>query len=153
MRPFAWMPTPIRSLGRTENIELLKEFPIASIEAPIIPGDHQALKSYTDACPWEVVVDENLLTPDDAVALGKLRACTVFNVGAIKCGIYRSLQMIKAAQDYGLKLQIGAQVGETAILSAAAKDTLTLLNPMSSIRRAPLRPLAHRRCEQRTCLF
>ena len=105
-----------------KTIDLLKEFPIASIEAPIIPGDHQALKSYTDACPWDVVVDENLLTPNDAKALAEAGACTVFNVRLSKCGgFYPSLQMIEIASKYGIKLQIGAQVGETAILSAAAR--------------------------------
>ena len=105
-----------------KTIELLKEFPIASIEAPIVPGDRETLKTYTQACPWDVVVDENLLTPEDAATLGEMGACTVFNVRLSKCGgFYPSLQMIEIAAKHGIKLQIGAQVGETAILSAAAR--------------------------------
>lgn len=104
------------------TIELLKEFPVASIEAPIHPGNLIDLKAYTEACPWDVVVDENLITVSDAEAIAKDRAATVFNVRLSKCGgFYPSLQMIDIAIEHGIKLQIGAQVGETAILSAAAR--------------------------------
>ncbi len=104
------------------TIELLREFPVTSIEAPIHPGNLNELKTYTEACPWDVVVDENLITTEDAEAIAKDRAATVFNVRLSKCGgFYPSLEMIRIANENGIKLQIGAQVGETAILSAAAR--------------------------------
>ena len=111
------------------TIDELREFNIESIEAPIVPGDLDALKRYKDACPWGVVVDENLLTVEDANQLVDRQACSIFNVRLSKCGgLYPSFKMIQIAKEHGIELQIGAQVGETAILSAAARH-LNLSQP------------------------
>ncbi|MGH7810877.1 MAG: enolase C-terminal domain-like protein, partial [Candidatus Binatia bacterium] len=69
-----------------------------------------------------VMADESLVTIDQARRLIEQRACDYFNIRLSKCGgITGSLEIAALAQQAGIKIQVGAQVGETGILSAAAR--------------------------------
>jgi L-alanine-DL-glutamate epimerase-like enolase superfamily enzyme len=51
-----------------------------------------------------------------------MQACDYFNLRLSKCGGFRrTLSMARMAQAAGVRLQLGSQVGETAILSAAGR--------------------------------
>ena len=68
------------------------------------------------------MADESLVTLEQARKLIELKACDYFNIRLSKCGgIAGSLAIAKLAQDAGIKIQVGAQVGETGILSAAGR--------------------------------
>ena len=69
-----------------------------------------------------VMADESLVTLNQARRLIELGACDYFNVRLSKNGgISGSLAIAKLAQEFGIKIQVGAQVGETGILYPAAR--------------------------------
>jgi L-Ala-D/L-Glu epimerase len=52
----------------------------------------------------------------------EIGACDYFNIRLSKCaGISGSLAIAQLARDAGIKVQVGAQVGETGVLSAAGR--------------------------------
>lgn len=103
-------------------IQKLRPFKISCIEQPTPKDDLNALQEVADFCPEPVMADESLCTRQDALKLAQIRACDMFNVRLSKCGgIFRSLDIIKTAHDYEMSCQIGCLVGETGILSAAAR--------------------------------
>jgi L-Ala-D/L-Glu epimerase len=67
-----------------------------------------------------VMVDEGLSDRASLRKLIKERACTAVNVRISKCGgLIASLARCREALDAGLAVQIGCQVGESSLLSAA----------------------------------
>ena len=99
------------------------------------------------------MADESLVTLADADALIAAEAVDYFNVRVSKCGglsRFRSAIARRAAAA-GIGLQVGSQVGETAILSAEAGRHLAAHLPGGSqLRRGLLRdPAAHRGRERR----
>jgi len=69
-----------------------------------------------------VMADESLVTLEQARQLIDLGACDHFNIRLSKNGgITASLAIAKLAHEAGIKIQVGAQVGETGILSAQAE--------------------------------
>ena len=99
---------------------------IAAAEQPLPrDGDLAALRS---AVPVPLMADESLVTLADAEALIADRAVDFFNVRVSKCGgLARSLAIAARAAAAGLDVQIGSQVGETAILAAAGRHLAAAL--------------------------
>jgi muconate cycloisomerase len=105
-----------------EQLRRLARFELRSIEQPVGAGDVAGMKKVRDHGGVPVMADESLVTLDQARRLIELGACDYFNVRLSKCGgIAGSLAVAKLAQEAGVKIQVGAQVGETAILSAAGR--------------------------------
>jgi muconate cycloisomerase len=103
-------------------LNCLKQFDIAVAEQPLRRGDPQELAQVREASPIPVMADESLVTLADAQALIEARACDYFNLRLSKCGgLSRTLRMARMAAGAGVRLQLGCQVGETAILSAAGR--------------------------------
>ncbi len=84
--------------------------------------DIEGMRRVREQSGVAVVADESLVTMQDAEALVREQACDVFNVRVSKCG---GLLTSKAIADFGLsaglQVQVGAQVGETSLLSAAGR--------------------------------
>ena len=111
-----------------KKIEELRPFRISCIEQPTPKGDYDAMQEVSDFCLEPIIADESLCTRDEALTLAQTRACDIFNVRLSKCGgIFRSLDIIKIAEDSGLEYQIGCHVGESGILSAAARHMASIL--------------------------
>ena len=103
-------------------LSALQEFGIAAAEQPIKRSSPTELAHLRANSPIPIVVDESLVTIEDARALVNTRACDYFNLRLSKCGgIFRTLQMARLAAGAGLRIQFGSHVGETAILSAAGR--------------------------------
>jgi muconate cycloisomerase len=113
----AWQPKEaIEQLGR------LARFKLRAIEQPVGAADLAGMKRVRDEGGVPVMADESLVTLDQARRLIELGACDYFNVRLSKCGgLSGSLAVAKLAQEAGIKIQVGAQVGETGILSAAGR--------------------------------
>ena len=95
---------------------------IAAVEEPLVGRETADLIRLRQAMPIPVVVDESLVTAADADDLIEKRAVDVFNVRVSKCGgLWRSLEIAARASRAGIGVQVGAQVGETAILSTAGR--------------------------------
>jgi L-Ala-D/L-Glu epimerase len=104
------------------QLRRLAAFKLQAIEQPVRADDLVGLKRVRNESGIAVMADESLVTAEGARSLIELGACDLFNIRISKCGgITGSLAIAKLAQEAGIKLQIGAQVGETGILSAAGR--------------------------------
>ena len=98
------------------------EYDIACIEQPIPRGDLAELAAIRSASPIPVMADESLVTIEDAHELIEANAVDYFNLRLSKCGgLHRTLAIADIAEAGGIRVQLGCQVGETAILSAAGR--------------------------------
>ena len=69
-----------------------------------------------------IMLDESLCGMFDAERAVQLHACDLFNIRLSKCGGFiPSLRLAQFAKRNSLGYQLGCQVGETAILSAAGR--------------------------------
>ncbi len=110
--------------------ERLRPYGIRSYEQPVAAADLEGLARLTAELPEDIVVDESLCSVDDAHRLIDARACNVFNVRVSKCGgPLAALEIVQLAQEAGLSCQLGAQVGESGILTAAGRLVATLASP------------------------
>jgi muconate cycloisomerase len=104
------------------QLQRLEPFNLRVIEQPVAAGDFTGLRRVQDDTGVPVMADESLVTLEQARQLIEQGACDYFNIRLSKCGgVTGSLAIAKLAQDAGVKIQVGAQVGETAILSAAGR--------------------------------
>jgi len=105
-----------------EQLQRLARFKLLAIEQPVGAADLGGMKRVRDESGIAVMADESLVTLDQARRLIEFGACDYFNVRLSKNGgIAGSLAIAKLAQQAGIKMQVGAQVGETGILSAAGR--------------------------------
>ena len=105
-----------------KQLRRLAVFNLKAIEQPVRADDLLGMKRVRNESGIAVMADESLVTVQQAHALIELGACDLFNIRLSKCGgISGSLAIAKLAQQAGIKIQVGAQVGETGILSAAGR--------------------------------
>src|SRR5207237_3263363 len=68
------------------------------------------------------MLDESLCSLVDAEQAVAQKTCDLFNLRLSKCGGFiPSLRLAQFAQRHGLGYQLGCQIGETALLSAAGR--------------------------------
>ncbi len=109
-------------------IDRFKPYGISSVEQPVAAGDLLGLQDVTRATREAIIVDESLCSLDDARRLAENRACNAFNIRVSKCGgLLSSLEIAHVAQGHGLARVVGAQVGESGILSAAGRHLAAAL--------------------------
>ncbi|MBD2259493.1 enolase C-terminal domain-like protein [Pseudanabaena sp. FACHB-2040] len=112
--------------------EALAEFQIDSAEQMISRGHPQDLATVQANSTIPQMADESLITLADAEALIAARACKSFNLRLSKCGgLGPTLAIAELAQATGIQVQVGCQVGETAILSAAGRHLAAYLPEIS----------------------
>ncbi|MEM9450345.1 MAG: enolase C-terminal domain-like protein [Cyanobacteria bacterium P01_E01_bin.6] len=100
----------------------LADFNIDSAEQLIPRGQPADLAAVQAASPIPQMADESLITMADAEALIDAHACEWFNLRISKCGgLAQTVAIAQKAEAAGIRLQLGCQVGETAILSAAGR--------------------------------
>ena len=105
-----------------EQLQRLARFKLQSIEQPVRADDLAGMKRARQESGVAIMADESLVTLDQARLLIELGACDYFNIRLSKNGgIGASLAIARLAQEAGVKIQVGAQVGETGILSAAGR--------------------------------
>jgi L-Ala-D/L-Glu epimerase len=109
-----------------EVLEAVVPLRIAAVEQPLPRGaDYPGLRAATTV---PLMADESLVTLADAEALIADEAVDFFNVRISKCGgLARSLAIAALAAGAGLGVQVGSQVGETAILAAAGRQLAAAL--------------------------
>lgn len=104
------------------ELRALEPYALAVVEQPVARGDPRELARLRRAVGVPVMADESLVTEDDARDLIAARACDFFNLRIAKCGgVARVLAIARMAREAGIRLQLGCQVGETAILSAVGR--------------------------------
>jgi muconate cycloisomerase len=104
------------------HVAHLRPARISAVEQPLPHSEIGALRDLRPRLGVPLVLDESLCTLRDAWRAIDERLCDVFNIRLSKCGGYiRSLQLAAMAHVVGIDIQLGCQVGETGILSAAGR--------------------------------
>jgi L-Ala-D/L-Glu epimerase / N-acetyl-D-glutamate racemase len=105
---------------------------IQSFEQPIPPGDLAGLARLVAESGAGIVADEGLTNRESLQTLISRRACTGANVRISKCGgLVGAYARCREALDAQLMLQVGCQVGESSLLSAAHLTLLEALAPLT----------------------
>jgi muconate cycloisomerase len=113
----AWAPAEA-----ADRIRELEPARISSVEQPLRHEDLDRLPAIRRAVSTPIMLDESLCSRRDAQRAIALGACDLFNIRLSKCGgIIPSLELALLARESGLGYQLGCQVGETGILSAAGR--------------------------------
>jgi L-alanine-DL-glutamate epimerase-like enolase superfamily enzyme len=77
-----------------------------------------------------IIVDESLRTVEESAVLVEKHACDAFNIRVSKCGgLIKSVRIARIAEQAGLSCIVGAQVGESGILSAAGRHLAAHIGP------------------------
>jgi L-alanine-DL-glutamate epimerase-like enolase superfamily enzyme len=91
-----------------------------AIEEPLGPNQYSALAQIADGLGCRVILDESLLRADQLQALPTPASRWIVNVRVSKMGgLLRSLDLVTAARRSSVGIIIGAQVGETSLLTRA----------------------------------
>jgi muconate cycloisomerase len=113
----AWGPRDV--VGRIRELE---PFGITSVEQPVAHADVAALTEVRSQVRTPIMLDESLCGPIDAERAIDGKTCDLFNLRLSKCGGFiPTLRLAEIARRHGLGYQLGCQVGETALLSAAGR--------------------------------
>ncbi len=102
------------------RIEELQGYGVESVEQPLAAADLGGLAALRHGCGVDIMADESLTDAASMKAIVKQRAVNAVNVRIAKCGgLIAARRRCREALQAGLKLQIGCQVGESSLLSAA----------------------------------
>jgi L-Ala-D/L-Glu epimerase len=113
----AWdTPTALRVIPR------LSIFGISSVEEPLAPACRDDLPLLRAKVNVPIMLDESVCSPAQLKHAVDSRSCDVVNIRLSKCGGFlASLSMAAELRAKGIGYQLGCQVGETGILSAAGR--------------------------------
>ncbi len=97
------------------------DYPWFAVEEPIRPNQYAELARIGEALNCKIVLDESFLRLSQLALLGDTPARWIINLRVSKMGgLLRSLPIVDAAVRSGIGIIVGAQVGETSLLTRAA---------------------------------
>lgn len=109
-----------------DRIRELEPFNITSVEQPVKHEEVASLAGVRKQIQTPVMLDESLCGMVDAERAVQGGWCDLFNLRLSKCGGFiPSVRLAQFAKRHDLGYQLGCQVGETAILSAAGRHFAT----------------------------
>jgi muconate cycloisomerase len=145
----AWSPGEV-----AERIRELEPFGITSVEQPVKHEDVACLAEVRKHVRTPIMLDESLCGEVDAEKAVQHGWCDLFNLRLSKCGGYiPSLRLAQLAKRHGLGYQLGCQVGETAILSAAGRHFATSVADLRYVEGSYDRHLVWERLSQEDITF
>jgi len=104
------------------KIAPLMPFLPSSLEQPVPHSEVAGLRQVRSEINIPIMLDESLCCREDAARAIAGEMCDLFNIRLSKCGgISRSLELVAFARQHDIGYQLGCQVGETGILSAAGR--------------------------------
>lgn len=113
--------------------EKMREFRVISIEQPVDPENIVGMQRLTEELPETIIADESLCTIAQAKKLIETRACDAFNIRLSKVGgALAASEIADLARANGLGVMLGAQVGESCILSAAGRGWAAVKGPFDN---------------------
>ncbi len=105
-----------------QRIQSLEPFGIRSVEQPSPHEELTLLAEVRRQVRTPLMLDESLCGMVDAKRAVAVGACDLFNLRLSKCGGFiPTLRLAQFAKTTGLSCQLGCQVGETSVLSAAGR--------------------------------
>jgi L-Ala-D/L-Glu epimerase / N-acetyl-D-glutamate racemase len=108
--------------GPDEAIAALRglQYPLFAIEEPIASNRHAELPRIARALSCRIIVDESLVRREQLALLDEPASQWIINVRVSKMGgLIRSLRVVNEARALGMGVIVGAQVGETSLLTRA----------------------------------
>ncbi|MEY3175111.1 MAG: L-Ala-D/L-Glu epimerase [Planctomycetota bacterium] len=100
----------------------LLPFRPSCLEQPVPHAETPGLATVRPRLTVPIMLDESLCCRADAERAIAGGWCDAFNIRLSKCGgLARSLELVQLARQSGMFCQLGCQVGETGILSAAGR--------------------------------
>jgi muconate cycloisomerase len=113
----AWAPD--EAVSRVRELE---PFNISAVEQPVPHAKVHTLAEIRRQVRTPIMLDESLCSYSDAERAIEMKTCDLFNLRLSKCGgLIPTLRLAQLARKRGLGYQLGCQVGETALLSAAGR--------------------------------
>lgn len=107
------------------------DFPFFALEEPLRAGDYDGMRRIALAFDTRIILDESLLRVDQLERLCDSADRWIANVRVSKMGgLLRSLELAREARRRGLRVIVGAHVGETSLLTRAA---LTVANSLPDL--------------------
>jgi L-alanine-DL-glutamate epimerase-like enolase superfamily enzyme len=145
----AWSPGEV-----VDRVKELEPFGISSFEQPVRHEDVSCLAEVRKQVKTPIMLDESLCGEVDAERAVQHGWCDLFNLRLSKCGGFiPSLRLAQLARRHGLGYQLGCQVGETAILSAAGRHFATSVEGLRYLEGSFDRHLVWERLSQEDITF
>jgi muconate cycloisomerase len=105
-----------------ERIRALEPCGLSAVEQPVPHAEVGRLREVRREVRVPLMLDESLCSRVDAERAVADQTCDLFNLRLSKCGGFLpTLRLAQLARRHGLGYQLGCQVGETAVLSAAGR--------------------------------
>jgi L-alanine-DL-glutamate epimerase-like enolase superfamily enzyme len=105
--------------------------PLFAIEEPLQSGQYLHLREISERLKIKIVLDESFLNIEDFEQISGSASDWIINLRISKMGgLLRSLDIAERARQLGIEIIIGAQVGETSLLTRSA---LTIANAYRDI--------------------
>ena len=102
---------------------------VYAVEEPLSAGDLAGFERVSEECGVRIILDESLLRASQLDGLGNPERW-IANVRVSKMGgIGRSLEVVERAVGLGMGVIVGAQVGETSILTRAGLTVMQAARP------------------------
>lgn len=137
-----------------EKLTPLLPFDVTSLEQPVPHSDVAGLAQLRPKIPVPLMLDESLCSASDGQRAIELGLCDLFNLRLSKCGGFLpSLRLGAMAHRAGLGYQLGCQVGETGILSAAGRHFATSVDHIRYLEGSYDGFLVHERLTQENLTF
>lgn len=113
----SWRPEEV-----VRKITEIEPFGVKSVEQPVPHAEVHTLAEARKQVSTPIMLDESLCSRWDAEQAIEKGTCDLFNLRLSKCGGFvPTLRLAQLAKRHGLGYQLGCQVGETALLSAAGR--------------------------------
>ena len=97
------------------------EFSFVGIEEPLPANALAGMRTVSEQTGAPIILDESFLRADQLPAIAADPERWIINVRVSKMGgLLRSLALVKTTRDIGIPIIVGAQVGETSVLTRAS---------------------------------
>ncbi len=115
-----------------DAMRAMARYGVESFEQPLAAEDIDGLAWLVAETRLNVMADESMTTRASLQRLIEKKACTAVNVRISKCGgLVAALNRSREALAAGLTLQLGCQVGESSLLSAAQLRLAQAVQPVT----------------------
>lgn len=106
-----------------ELLAVLADYRVEAVEQPVLgqdPGGLASWRARLNRQDIQLIVDESVCSPADAQTMIAGGACDCINIKISKVGgLFNALAIYRLASDNGVACQLGANVGESSIATAA----------------------------------
>lgn len=104
------------------HVRRMERYGVAWVEQPLPRGKEHEIPLLAGRSAIPVMADESLTTVEEAERLIRQGGCGLFNLRLSKLGgLAASHRIARLAERGGVRLQVGCQVGESSLLSAAGR--------------------------------